>query len=109
MLDDQKHDAIFKALGDARRRRILDMLKDGPATTGALCDAFKPLNRCTVMQHLKVLERAGLIIVKRSGRQRWNHFNALPIKDVHDRWISPYARQAVDLLAAVKAAAEDEN
>jgi len=107
MLNDKKHDAIFKALGDARRRKILDLLKAQPATTGALCQALAPMNRCTVMQHLGVLEKADLIIVKRSGRHRWNYFNPLPIKEVHDRWISPLAREAVDFLATVKKTMED--
>ena len=109
MLNDKKHDAIFKALGDARRRKILDLLKAGPATTGTLCGALAPLNRCTVMQHLGVLEKAELIIVKRRGRHRWNYFNPLPIREIHDRWISQYARGAVDLLAAVKDAIEDDD
>ncbi len=54
------------------------------------------------MQHLSVLERAGLIIVKREGRLRWNYLNPLPLKEIYDRWISPYASDAVDLLARMK-------
>jgi DNA-binding transcriptional ArsR family regulator len=93
---------VFKALADGRRRRMLDLLKGGPLTTGELCARFPQLNRCTVMQHLGVLERAGLIIVKREGRVRWNYINPLPIKAIHDRWISPHARGAVELLARIK-------
>jgi DNA-binding transcriptional ArsR family regulator len=93
---------VFKALADGRRRRILDLLKPAPMTTGDLCDKFPRLNRCTVMQHLSVLERAGLVIVKREGRLRWNYINPLPIKAIHDRWISPHARNAVALLARMK-------
>jgi DNA-binding transcriptional ArsR family regulator len=96
------HDRVFKALGDARRRRILDLLKTSPRTTGAICEFFPELDRCTVMQHLDVLEKAELVIVRRQGRYRWNYFNPLPIKDVHDRWISRYARGAVDMLARLK-------
>lgn len=95
-------DAIFKALGDARRRTMLDLLKAGPKTTGQLCDHFTELDRCTVMQHLGVLESAGLVIAKRQGRHRWNHLNPLPIKEIHDRWISRYAASAVDLLVRLK-------
>ena len=102
------HDAVFKALGDARRRTILDLLKGGPKTTGALCDHFTHLDRCTVMQHLGVLENAGLVIVKRRGRHRWNHLNPLPIKEIHDRWISRYAVGAVELLARLKRELEGE-
>ena len=86
---------------------MLDLLKDGPKTTGDLCAAFPELNRCTVMQHLGVLENAELVLVRREGRLRWNHLNAMPIKDIHDRWIGPYARSAVDLLARLKHDLED--
>lgn len=82
---------------------MLDVLKDKPQTTGDLCARFPALDRCTVMQHLKVLEAADLIIVKREGRERWNYLNALPIKDIHDRWIGPYAAHAVNLLGRLKA------
>ncbi|WP_374515655.1 ArsR/SmtB family transcription factor [Brevundimonas sp.] len=84
------------------RRALLDALKDGPRTTGALCGRFRPLDRCTVMQHLRVLEGADLIIVQRKGRERWNHLNPLPIKQVHDRWIGPHAARAVEVLERMK-------
>jgi DNA-binding transcriptional ArsR family regulator len=93
---------IFKALADGTRRTILDQLKERPRTTGELCAQFRRLDRCTVMQHLGVLEGAGLVIVKRDGRQRWNYLNAVPIQQIYDRWISRYAAPAVDLLARLK-------
>ena len=93
---------VFKALADYRRREILDLLTDQPRTTGELCDHFRKLDRCTVMQHLGVLEKAGLIIVKREGRFRWNYINPLPIKEISDRWISRHAVGAVELLARMK-------
>lgn len=99
-------DAVFKALSAPLRRRMLDCLKAAPMTTGALCEAFSPLDRCTVMQHLKVLEQAGLVVARREGRERWNHLNALPIKAVHDRWIAPYARTAVGVLDALRVEVE---
>ena len=102
MARDQVQDAIFKALGDTRRRRMLDLMKDRGRTTGDLCNHLKGLDRCTVMQHLDVLERADLIIVKRSGRHRWNYLNPLPIQQVADRWISRYAAGAVNCLARLK-------
>lgn len=95
-------DRIFKALAAATRREILDLLKDGPVTTGEICAHFPALNRCTVMQHLKVLEKADLVIVRRVGRERWNYLNALPIKHIHDRWIGPHAARAADLIARLK-------
>jgi DNA-binding transcriptional ArsR family regulator len=99
---DEKNDRIFKALAASSRRAMLDILKDQPQTTGDLCARFPALDRCTVMQHLKVLEAADLVIVKREGRERWNYLNALPIKDIHDRWIGPYAAHAVGLLGRLK-------
>jgi DNA-binding transcriptional ArsR family regulator len=102
MSRDAQHDAIFKALGDARRREVLDLLKERGRTTGELCKHFRKLDRCTVMQHLGVLEKAGLVIVKRLGRHRWNYLNPLPIREMHDRWISQYSTGAVDLLGRMK-------
>ena len=99
---ESENDRIFKALGHYRRRHMLDALRDNPQTTGTLCEAMPDLDRCTVMQHLKVLEDADLIIVRREGRERWNYLNPLPIKQLHDRWIGQYASRAVDLLAAMK-------
>ncbi|WP_163990973.1 ArsR/SmtB family transcription factor [Pyxidicoccus caerfyrddinensis] len=96
------HDAVFKALGDSRRRAMLDLLKTRPMTTGELTEHFPELDRTTVMQHLGVLENAGLVIAKKQGRQRWNYFNPLPIQEIHDRYISRYAQGAVHLLARLK-------
>ena len=95
-------DLVFKALADSRRREILDLLKVSALTTGELCDHFRDLDRCTVMQHIGVLEKAGLVIARREGRQRWNYLNVMPIKEIQDRWISPYAASAVKLLARMK-------
>ena len=98
-----REDLVFKALAAPLRRAILDALKDNPQTTGELCARFPALDRCTVMQHLKVLEAADLVIAHKVGRVRWNYLNALPIKDIHDRWIGPHAAQVVDGLARLKA------
>lgn len=102
MSTDDGTDRIFKALSAPTRRAILDALKDRPQTTGALCASFPALDRCTVMQHLKVLEDADLVIARRKGRERWNHLNPLPIKHIHDRWIGPYAAHAVEVLDRLK-------
>lgn len=96
-------DLLFKALADGRRREILDLLKVKARTTGDLCAHFAgSLDRCTVMQHLGVLERADLVIAVREGRTRWNHLNAAPFLDIHDRWIGPYARHAAGLLGQLR-------
>ena len=102
MSSDDENDLIFKALASATRRAILDEIKDQPLTTGELCLRFPQLDRCTVMQHLKVLEGADLVIARREGRERWNHLNSMPIKQIHDRWIGAYAAAAVDLLADLR-------
>jgi DNA-binding transcriptional ArsR family regulator len=102
MSTESKDDLIFKALSHRRRRELLDALKDNPLTTGALCERFNDIDRCTVMQHLGVLEEADLIIVRRAGRERWNHLNPMPIRDIHERWIGPYAAYAVEKLAVLK-------
>jgi DNA-binding transcriptional ArsR family regulator len=94
---------VFKALSSRTRREILDLLKERPRTTGELCAHFPGLDRCTVMQHLAVLENADLVIAQRKGRERWNHLDVMPIKQIHDRWIGDYARSAVDLIATLKA------
>jgi DNA-binding transcriptional ArsR family regulator len=96
-------DLVYRALADARRREILDMLKSGPRTTGDLCAQFEgTLDRCTVMQHVGVLERAGLIIARREGRTRWNYLDVTPFKEIYDRWISPFATEAIGLLARLR-------
>jgi len=83
-------DAVWKALADPSRRRLLDHLKEGPRTTGELAARF-PVSRFAVMKHLAILERAGLIIVERQGRERWNSLNAVPLRQIYERWISGYA------------------
>src|SRR5271156_4350198 len=108
MSSDDADDLVFRALADARRRQILDLLKDGPRTTGDLCGHFEGmLDRCTVMQHIGVLERAELIVARREGRKRWNHLNAAPVRAIYDRWISSYAADALDLLSRLKTDLEE--
>jgi len=97
-----ENDRIFKALSHHTRREMLDVLRDAPQTTGALCTAFADLDRCTVMQHLKVLEEAGLVVARREGRERWNHLNVLPIRAIYDRWIGFYAGPVTEKLAGLQ-------
>ncbi len=108
MSTDDQDDALFKALGHRARRRILDALKAEPRTTGMLCELMPELDRCTVMQHLKVLEEAALVVFERRGRERWNHLDALPIHGIHERWIGPYAAYAASLLSRLKRMSEGE-
>jgi len=95
---DEDDDLVFRALASGTRRRMLDALKESPLTTGALCERFPDLDRTTVLQHLRVLERAELVTGRKVGRERHLSLAPLPIKRLHDRWIGEYARAAVDLL-----------
>ncbi|SMQ72092.1 transcriptional regulator, ArsR family [Devosia lucknowensis] len=106
MSNDDLDDLIFKALGHRVRRRILDQLKAQTLTTGMLCARFPELDRCTVMQHLGVLEEAGLVVAERRGRERWNHLDALPVHAIHERWIGPYAAYAASMLGRLKTMSE---
>ena len=84
----QDLDAVWKALADRTRRDLLDRLADGACTTGELVDAVPDLCRTAVMKHLGVLVDAGLVLVRREGRVRWNHLNPVPIQQIHERWVS---------------------
>lgn len=96
---DPRDDAVFKALANATRRRILDLLRREPRSTGEVCDAFPDLDRTTVLQHIRVLEKAELLTGQRIGKTRRLALAPLPIKRIHDRWIGEYTRAAVDVLA----------
>lgn len=106
MSTDAEIDAVFKALANPVRRAICDALKPRPLTTKQLCAAFEQLDRTTVMLHLGVLERAGLVVPVRKGRERFNHLDAAPIQAIHERWIGPHAAHAVAGLLRLKTALE---
>lgn len=99
-------DRIWKALADSTRRAILDLLRDRPRTTGELASEFV-FSRFAVMKHLNVLVDAGLVVVRRSGRERWNHLNPVPIRQIYRRWIKPFEEKSADLLLRLKRAAEE--
>lgn len=107
MSTEDEDDRIFKALSHRVRRQILDLLKHEPRTTGMLCDLMPTLDRCTVMQHLGVLEEAGLVVAERRGRERWNHLDALPVHAIHERWIGPYATYAASMLSRLQRQVEE--
>lgn len=96
-------DLVFKALASPARRRMLDALKESVHTTGSLCALLPELDRTTVLQHLRVLERAHLVIGRKVGRERHLSLAPMPIKRIHDRWISGYMDAAVDLLGQLGA------
>ena len=91
-------DRVFKALASPIRRRMLDLLKEAPRTTGELCAQLSEIDRTTVLQHLRVLEGAELVTGRKVGRERHLALEPLPIKRISDRWIGQYARAAVDML-----------
>ncbi len=101
-------ESVFKALADPTRRAILDRLRHGPVTTGGLVEPFD-MSRYGVMKHLKVLEEAGLVVVRREGRERFNHLNAVPLRRVYERWVRRFAGQdAAGLLALAEVAERGE-
>ena len=95
-------DPVWKALADRTRRAILDRLAKRAATTGEIVEAFPDLCRTGVMKHLGILEAAGLVIVRREGRVRWNHLNPMPIQAIHDRWVAAHVRQTTSALSRLK-------
>lgn len=94
-------DRVFKALADPTRRRILDLLRARPRMTGELCDAFET-TRFAVMKHLRVLADAKLVLVRRTGRERWNVLNPVPIRQIARRWIRPFEAMRADALIRLK-------
>ena len=98
--------AIWKALADPTRRAILDLLRERARTTGELSDAFPARTRFAVMKHLGVLEEAGLVVVRRRGRERWNHLNGAPLRAAYERWMSRYADRWAESLLRLKETAE---
>jgi DNA-binding transcriptional ArsR family regulator len=82
---------LWRALASPWRRRLLDLLRDGPATTGALAGQIPELSRFAVMQHLGVLTDAGVVLVERRGRDRFNYLNPVPLREWYERWVQPLA------------------
>lgn len=88
---------------------MLDLLAEKPRTTGELSAAFPKLSRFAVMKHLGVLNAAGLIVVTREGRQRWNALNAAPLQEVFRRWVDKNEQVWSDVLLGIRDAAEAAN
>ncbi len=93
----------FRALSDPSRRRLLDRLyeRDGQ-TLGELCGYLPEMTRFGVMRHLGVLEKAGLLSTRKVGREKRHYLNPVPIRLIHDRWISKYAEPVLGALSALK-------
>jgi len=101
-------DPVWRALASPIRRRILDLLRDGPKSTGEIANEFPDLSRFAIMQHLLVLENGGLTMPRRQGRQKFHYLNPIPIQRIHDRWVSRYQQPWAEALVSLKAELEDE-
>ncbi|MCU1395566.1 MAG: Transcriptional regulator, ArsR family [Ilumatobacteraceae bacterium] len=104
--EEPQGDEVFKALADPSRRQLLDRLNQRPGQNLTELCAGLDMARQSVTKHLAILERAGLIVVVRHGRERLHHLNAAPINDIADRWIGRFNQQQVRALADLKTALE---
>jgi len=95
-------DAVFRALADPTRRSLLDELFRQDGQTLSALEGRLPMTRFGVMKHLKQLEEAGLVVTKRRGREKLHFLNPVPIRLVHDRWVSKYAEPWVETLSGLK-------
>jgi DNA-binding transcriptional ArsR family regulator len=102
-------DAVFRALADPTRRRILDRLHEqGESTLGALCEGLD-MSRQAVSKHLGLLESAGLVSAVRRGREKLHRLDPVPIQEIHDRWIGKFERSRVQAVTALRAALEEHD
>ena len=99
MFDD---DAVFKALADPTRRFLLDLLFKRDGRTLTELEQELDMTRFGVMKHLRVLERAHVVVTRKSGREKLHFLNPVPIRMVHDRWIDKYTERRVSALLALK-------
>ena len=100
---------IFRALADRSRRRLLDVLLRRDGQTVAELDAALPdVTRFATMKHLRVLEAAGLLTTRRVGREKLHYLNSVPIRQIHDRWISKYAAPVVGAMARLRSSLEGQ-
>ena len=98
---------LWPALADPTRRRVLDLLRERPRTTGEVAAQFT-ISRVAVMRHLEVLASAGLVISRKRGRERWHYLNAVPLRRVHERWAEPLASSLASGLLRLKQRVETE-
>lgn len=97
-------DEVFKAINDPSRRLLLDSLFENDGQTlGELTDQLPEMTRYGVMNHLRILEGAGVVTTRKDGRSKYHYLNPVPIKLIHDRWISKYAEPTVGAIADLKA------
>ncbi len=102
-------DAVFKALADRTRRRLLDSLFKQDGQTLTALERRLPMTRFGVMKHLALLEEAHLVVTRRRGREKLHFLNPAPIQDVYERWIGKFERSRLAALANLKRRVEGEN
>lgn len=102
-------DDVFKALADRTRRRLLDELFERDGQSLSALEERLPMSRFGVAKHLKVLEGAGLVTTRKRGREKLHFLNPVPIREVHDRWVSKYAEPWASALTELKRDLEEEN
>ncbi len=102
-------DLVFKALGDPTRRFLLDLLDARNGQTLTELESGLEMTRFGVMKHLRLLEEAGLVVTKKSGREKHHYLNPVPIRLIHDRWINKYTEQTVKSLIDMKNDLEEES
>jgi DNA-binding transcriptional ArsR family regulator len=102
-------DDVFKALADPTRRRLLDELFEQDGQTLSALEQRLPMTRFGVAKHLKVLEGAGLVTTRKRGREKLHFLNPVPIREVHDRWVSKYAEPWASALTGLKRDLEEED
>lgn len=102
-------DAVFKALADPTRRGLLDALFESDGQTLSALTESLPMTRFGVMKHLKVLEEAGLVTTRRNGREKLHYLNPVPIRLIHNRWVSKFAEPWAATLSALKQTVEEES
>ena len=95
-------DRVFKALADRTRRFLLDRLFEQDGRTLTELESELAMTRFGVMKHLRILEGAGLIVTRRSGREKLHYLNPVPIRLIHDRWIDKYKERRVSALVELK-------
>ncbi|HEY6730233.1 MAG TPA: metalloregulator ArsR/SmtB family transcription factor [Solirubrobacterales bacterium] len=101
-------DAVFKALADSTRRELLDRLFERDGQSLSALEERLPMSRFGVMKHLKVLEEAGLVTTRRRGREKLHFLNPVPIRLIHDRWVSKYAQPWASALSELKQELEED-
>jgi len=97
-----KDDAVFKALADPTRRFLLDLLFARNGRTLTALESELKMTRFGVMKHLRVLENAGLVVTRWSGREKLHFLNPIPIRLIHDRWIDKFTERQVSALTELK-------